>query len=82
MGIRNNSKKILCNLKIKLFFLKVLRSSSLVKCSISHLKQFSLVPSRFELPKESLREKCPNTQLFLVRIFPYSVQIRGNTDQK
>ena len=28
MGIRNNSKKILCNLKIKLFFLKVLRTKS------------------------------------------------------
>ena len=30
----------------------------------------------------ALREKCPNTELFLVRIFPYSVQIPENTDQK
>ena len=27
-----------------------------------------------------LREKCPNTELFLVRIFLYSVQIQENTD--
>ena len=30
----------------------------------------------------ALREKCPNTELFLVRIFLYSVQIQKNTDQK
>ena len=30
----------------------------------------------------SLREKCPNTEFFLVRIFPYSDWIRENTDQK
>ena len=30
----------------------------------------------------ALREKCPNTELFLVRIFVYSVQIQENTDQK
>ena len=40
----------------------------------------------------SLREKCPNTEFFLVRIFPqsdwirsispYSVRMRENTDQK
>ena len=29
-----------------------------------------------------LREKCPNTESFLVFIFPYSVRIQGNTDQK
>ena len=29
-----------------------------------------------------LREKCPHTEVFLVRIFPYSVRIRENTDQK
>ena len=29
-----------------------------------------------------LREKCPNTQFFLVRIFLYSVRIQENTDQK
>ena len=30
----------------------------------------------------SLREKCPDTELFLIRIFPYSVRMRENTDQK
>ena len=30
----------------------------------------------------SLREKCPNTELFLVHIFLYSVRIQENTDQK
>ena len=34
----------------------------------------------------SLREKCPNTEIFLVHIFPhsdlYSVRMRKNTDQK
>ena len=45
--------------------------------------------------KKTLREKCPNTEFFLVRVFPlsdwiwrdtsispYSVQIRENTNQK
>ena len=32
--------------------------------------------------KKSLREKCPNTEFLLVRIFPYSVQMRENRDQK
>ena len=31
---------------------------------------------------KSLREKCRNTEYFLVRIFLYSVQIQENTDQK
>ena len=35
-----------------------------------------------ELPLMAMREKCPNTELFLVRIFLYSVQIQENTDQK
>ena len=29
-----------------------------------------------------VHEKCPNTELFLFRIFLYSVQIEENTDQK
>ena len=29
----------------------------------------------------SLREECPNTEFFLVRIFLYSVRIQKNTDQ-
>ena len=30
----------------------------------------------------ALLKKCPNTEFFLACIFPYSVQIRENTDQK
>ena len=30
----------------------------------------------------ALREKCTNTEFFLVRTFLYSVQIQENTDQK
>ena len=30
----------------------------------------------------TLREKCPNTELFLVRIFLYLDWIQENTDQK
>ena len=53
---------------------------------------FSLV--RIIPLNSTLREKCPNTECFLVRIFlylvsllyfpksPYSVQIQENTDQK
>ena len=32
--------------------------------------------------KIALREKCPNMEFFLVCIFPYSVRIRENTNQK
>ena len=35
-----------------------------------------------ELPSITLREKCPNTEFFLVRILPYPVQMRESTDQK
>ena len=31
---------------------------------------------------EALREKCPSTEFFLVCIFPYSVRMQANTDQK
>ena len=32
--------------------------------------------------KEALREKCLNTELFVVRIFLYSVRIQEDMDQK
>ena len=32
--------------------------------------------------KQALRKKCPNTELFPVRIFLYSSWIQENTDQK
>ena len=38
--------------------------------------------SNFERERITLREKFPNTKFFLVRIFPYSIRIRENTDQK
>ena len=31
---------------------------------------------------KALCEMCPNTEFFLVCIFPYSVRMRENTDQK
>ena len=46
--------------------------SFLVFCCYGYFTVFSM----------SLREKCPNTELFLVRIFMYSVRIQENTDQK
>ena len=30
----------------------------------------------------TLLKNCPNTEIFLVRNFPYSGQLRENTDQK
>ena len=35
-----------------------------------------------QISQIALREKCPNMELFLVRIFLYSVRIQENTDQK
>ena len=37
---------------------------------------------KLEFQGISLREKCLNTKLFLVRIFLHSVRIKENTDQK
>ena len=34
------------------------------------------------MKKTLLRENCPNTKIFLVRIFLYSVQIQENTGLK
>ena len=31
---------------------------------------------------QPMREKCPNAELFLVRIFLYSVRIQENMDQR
>ena len=33
-----------------------------------------------ESSQEALREKCPNTEFFLVRIFPHSDRIRSDTE--
>ena len=48
--------------------------------AVSHLQQ--VVFSFHTLRNVTLREKCLNTEFFLVRIFLYSVQIEENTDQK
>ena len=41
------------------------------------------LPDDFNLSTNySLREKCPNTEYFLLRIFLYSDGIQENTDQK
>ena len=50
---------------------------------IFHKKNSSWAYQYNNFPKYylSLREKCPNTELFLVRIFLYSVRIQENTDQ-
>ena len=45
----------------------------------SGLVQFCLISLLFA---KTLREKCPKTGFFLVRIFLYSVQIQKNADQK
>ena len=37
---------------------------------------------QFRQRQNSLCEKCPNTEFFLVRIFPYSDRIGENKDQK
>ena len=42
-------------------------------CNISYIN-ISIIAN-------SLDEKCPNTELFLVHIFLYSVGIQENTDQ-
>ena len=53
-----------------------------------HTSQFEDCEYKYEMIKGllnlnlALREKCPNTELFLVRIFLYSVWIQKNTDQK
>ena len=45
---------------------------------------FELITRKFELGtrNSSLREKCPNTEIFLVGIFLYFPVIQENTDQK
>ena len=46
------------------------------------LIEFISTNERHLLIKHSLREKCPNTEFFLARIFPHSDWIWENTDQK
>ena len=48
------------------------------------IKLISAIKSSLILPRTCLLfiQKCPNTELFLVRIFLYSDWIQKNTDQK
>ena len=52
-------------------------------CTYDHYYHY-LFPllKRISMELPSLREKCPNTEFSLVRIFPYSFRIRKSTDQK
>ena len=53
--------------------------SKLVKVLRLLVSPYFVLNSRITNP---LCEKCPNTEFFLARIFPYSVRIRENTNQK
>ena len=54
--------------------------------NIMKVKSTGCKVHRTDLPyvtlMQALREKCPSTEFFLVRIFLYSVRIQENTDQK
>ena len=49
-----------------------------IKISFLFAAQFVLT----DISRHTLGQKCRNTELFLVRIFLYSVLIQENTDQK
>ena len=62
-----------CMLKIELLIIGWMSLEDRVERKDSWFKYFF---------NSALLEKCPNTELFLVRIFPYSYRMRENTDQK
>ena len=45
-----------------------------------NFKKFGEQPYSLESAKSTLREKCPNTKFFLVRILPHSDWIRRNSN--
>ena len=70
---------------------KVLRGLHSKKLKTGFLQWESDAPLMHYFAPESVRpmlvlftlhEKCPNTKVFILRIFPYSVLIRENTVQK
>ena len=64
-----------CQIFKNIFFAEHLRwLLLLIPVFMSHLRKEMLILT--------LREKCPNKEFFLVRIFPFSDWIRENTDQK
>ena len=42
----------------------------------------AVLASSYDFSISALREKCSDTEFFLGRIFPYSVRMWENTDQK
>ena len=58
-----------------LIFFRVYRSGTLVEDGV--ITKWS----RWSVKFPSLRENCPNTEFFLVRIFPHSDWMQENTDQ-
>ena len=53
--------------------------SYIVECAFATAGSWFM---KLELTKTTLRKKCSNTELFLVRIFQYSVRIQENAHQK
>ena len=49
---------------------------------LAHFSSISVLNIYYVSLLNTLHEKCPNTELFLVRIFLYSVQIQENADSK
>ena len=56
-------------------------SFQLLICNWRNIKKFIDELENY-VTTVTLREKCPTTELFLVRIFLYSDWIQENTDQK
>ena len=53
-----------------------------LKCQKQSTKYSKKIDQVITSKQLKLREKCPNTELFLFRIFLYSVPIPENMDQK
>ena len=54
-------------------------NSIFIKYQIETITKFILQETK---TKQTLRKKCSNTELFLVRIFLYSNRVQENTDVK
>ena len=53
-----------------------------LKCQKQSTKYSKKIDQIITSKQLKLREKCPNTELFLFRIFLYSVPVPENMDQK
>ena len=74
-----------CNAQYSSIYMLEKWKSTLDKCKyvdviFTALKAFDTI--NHNLLRATLHEKCPNTELFLDRIFLYSARIQENTDQK